>query len=141
MVIEEALQIAEKRREVKRKGEKRYTHLNAKFQRTARRDKKVLFSEQCKEIEKTIEWETLEISSRKIETSREYFMQRWALKDRNGKDITEAEEIKNKWQEYTEELYKKDLNNLDNHDCVSLTWSQTSWRAEVMELQLSCFKS
>ena len=68
-------------------------------------------------------------------------MQRWALKDRNGKDITEAEEIKNKWQEYTEELYKKYHNDLDNHDGVSFTWSQTSWRAEVMELQLSYFKS
>ena len=66
-------------------------------------------------------------------------MQRWAHKDRNSKYITEAEEMK--WQEYTEELYKKDLNDLDNHDGVSLTWSKTSWRAEVMELQLSYFKS
>ena len=93
MVIEEALQIAEKGREVKRKGEKRYTHLNAKFQRTARRDKKVLFSEQCTEIEKTIEWETLEISSRKLETSREYFMQRWALNGRDGLLRTEMVRI------------------------------------------------
>ena len=76
---EEALQIAEKRREVKGKGEKeRYIHLNAKFQRIPRRDKKVFLSDQCKEIEETIEWERLEISSRKLEIPREHFMQRWA---------------------------------------------------------------
>ena len=63
------------------------------------------------------------------------------IKDRNSMDATEAEDIKKRWQEYTEELYKKDLNDLDNHDGVSLTWSKTSWRAEVMELQLSYFKS
>ena len=75
----EALQIAVKRREVKRKGEKeRYTHLNAEFQRIARRDKKAFLSNQCKEIDKTTEWERLEISSRKLEIPREYFMQRWA---------------------------------------------------------------
>ena len=75
----ETLQIAVKRREMKGKGEKeRYTHLNAEFQRIARRDKKSFFSDQCKEIEKTIEWERLEISSRKSEIPRENFMQRWA---------------------------------------------------------------
>ena len=75
---EEALQIAEKRREVKGKGEKeRDTHLNAEFQRIARRDKKAFLSDQCKE-RKTIEWERLEISLRKIEIPREHFMQRWA---------------------------------------------------------------
>ena len=76
---EEALQIPEKRRDVKSKGEKEtYTHLNAEFQRIARRDKKV-FLRECKEIEeKTIEWERLAISSRKLEIQREYFMQRWA---------------------------------------------------------------
>ena len=75
---EEALQIAEKRREVKGKGEKeRFTHLNAEFQRIARRDKKAFFSDQCKEIEgKKIEWERLEITSRKLEIPREHFMQR-----------------------------------------------------------------
>ena len=68
-----------KRREVKSKGEKeRYEHLNAEFQRIARRDKKAFLSDQCKEIEETIEWERLEISSRKLEIPREYFMQRWA---------------------------------------------------------------
>ena len=75
---EETLQIAVKRREVKSKEEKeRYSHLNAKFQRIARIDKKVFLSDQCKEIEETTEWERLDISSRKLETPREYFMQRW----------------------------------------------------------------
>ena len=76
---EEALQIAVKRREVKNKGEKeRYKHLNVEFQRIARRDKKTFFSNQCKEIEETTEWERLEISSRKLEIPREHFTQRWA---------------------------------------------------------------
>ena len=75
----EALQIAVKEREVKNKGGKeRYTHLNAEFQRIARRDKKAFLSNQCQEIEKTTEWERLEISSRKLEIPREHFMQRWA---------------------------------------------------------------
>ena len=92
---EEALQIAEKRKEAKGKGEQeRHTHLNAEFQRIARTDKKAFLSDQCKEIEK-IEWERLEISSRKLELTREYFMQRWAQKkERNGMDLTEAEDIK-----------------------------------------------
>ena len=76
---EEALQIAEKRRDVKGKGEKeRYTHLNAELHRIVRRDKKAFLSDQCKEIEEKIEWERLEISSRKLEIPREHFMQRWA---------------------------------------------------------------
>ena len=76
---EEGLQKAVKRREVTSKGEKeRYTHLNAEFQRIARRDKKAFLSDQCKEIEETIEWERLEISSRKLEIPREHVMQRWA---------------------------------------------------------------
>ena len=76
---EEALQIAEKRREAKGNGEKEsYTHLNAEFQRIARRDKKAFLSDQCKEIEENNKWERLEISSRKLEIPREHFMQRWA---------------------------------------------------------------
>ena len=76
---EEALQIVVKRREVKNKGEKeRYTHLNAEFQRIARRDKKAFLSDQCKEIKENNRWERLEISSRKLERPREHFMQRWA---------------------------------------------------------------
>ena len=78
-VSEEALKIAVKRREVKSKGGKeRYIHLNAEFQRIARRDKKAFLSDQCQEIEEKIEWERLEISSRKLEIPREHFMQRWA---------------------------------------------------------------
>ena len=67
---------------------------------------------------KTTEWERLEISSRKLEIPREHFMQRWDNKDRNGMDLTGAEDIKKRWQEYTEELYKKDLHDLHNHDGV-----------------------
>ena len=75
----EAVQIAVKRREVKSKGEKeRYSHLNAEFQRIARRVKKAFLSDQCKEVQETIEWERLEISSRKLEIPREHFMPRWA---------------------------------------------------------------
>ena len=78
-MFEEALQIAERRREAKGKGEKeRYTHLNAEFQRIARRAKKAFLSDQCKEIEENNSKGKLEISSRKLEISREYFMQRWA---------------------------------------------------------------
>ena len=81
LLSEEAIQIAVKRREMKSKGEKkRYTHLNAEFQRIARRDKKAFLSDQCKEIEENIEWERLEISPRKLEIPREHFMQRWAQK-------------------------------------------------------------
>ena len=104
---EEGLQIAEKRRKVKGKGEEeRYTHVNAEFQRIASRDKKAFLSDQCKEIEKTIEWERLEISSRKLDIPREHLMQR-TIKDRNGMDLTEAKDIKKRGQEYTEELHKK----------------------------------
>ena len=79
MVVQGGLQIAEKRREVKGKGEKeRYTHLNADFQRIARIAKKAFLSDQCKEIEEKIEWERLEIASRKLEIPREHFMQTWA---------------------------------------------------------------
>ena len=117
---EEALQIAVKTREVKSKGEKeRYTHLNAEFQRIARRERKPSLSINAKKQRKTIEWERLEISSRKLEISREHFMQKMgSVKDRNGKYLTEAGDIKRRWQEDTEELYKKDLHDLDNHDGV-----------------------
>ena len=67
---------------------------------------------------KTIEWERLEISSRELDIPREHFMQRWAIKDRNGVDLTETKDIKKHWQEYTEELYKKDLHHPDSHDGV-----------------------
>ena len=113
----EALQRAEERRQVKSKGEReRYTLLNAEFQRILRRDKKAFLMNNAKK-QKIIEWER-QISSRKLETPREHFMQRWArLQDRNDKDLTEAEEIK-RWQDYTEELYKKSLNDTDNYNGV-----------------------
>ena len=101
---EEASQIAEKR-EVKGKGEKeRYIHLNAEFQRITRRDKKAFLSEPCKEIE-TIDWEKLKISSRDAKGTIPAKMNK--INDRNGMDLTEAEDIKKSWQECTEEPYKK----------------------------------
>ena len=117
---EEALQIAEKRREAKVKGEKkRYTHLNAEFQRIARRDKKAFLSDQCKEIEENNRLGKTRDLFKKLEIPREHFMQRWAqIKDRNGMDLKETKDIKKRWQEYTEELYKKDLHDPDNHDGV-----------------------
>ena len=92
----------------------RYKHLNVQFQSIARRDKKAFLSDQYKEIEENIGWERLEISSRKLEIPREHFSQMGTIKDKNGMD--QAEDIKKRWQEYTEELYKKDLHNPDNHD-------------------------
>ena len=118
MASEEALQIAEKRREAKGKGEKeRYTHLNAEFQRIARREKSSsVFN--AKKQRKTIKWERLEISSRKLETKGKFHAKMGTIKDRNGMDLTEAEDIKKRWQEYTEELYEKDIHVPDNHDGV-----------------------
>ena len=100
---EEALQIAEKRTEVKGKGEReRHTHLNAHFQRITRRDKKAFLGEQCKETEENNRRGKTRDLFKKIGDTREHFMQRWAqLKNRNSKDLTQAEEIKKKWQEYT----------------------------------------
>ena len=104
---EEALQIAEKRREAKGKGEKeRYTHLNAEFQRTAKRDKKVFFSEQCKEIEENNRMGKTRDLLKKISDSKGMFHAKMgSIKDRNGMDLTEAEDIQKRWQEYTEELW------------------------------------
>ena len=114
---EEALQIAVKRREAKSKGEKeRYTHLNAEFQRIARREKKPSSVMNEKKERKIIEWERLEISSRKFEGT--FHAKMGTIKDRNGMDLTEAEDSKKRWQEYTEELYKKDLHDPGNHDGV-----------------------
>ena len=110
---EESLQIAEKRRETKGKGEKRRsTHLNAELQRTARTDKKAFLTDHCKEIED---------NNRMGKTIRDntgtFHAKMCTIKDRNDMNLTEAEDIKS-WQEYTEELYKKDLHNQDNHDGV-----------------------
>ena len=102
--------------------------MNAEFQRIASRDKKASLSDQRKEIEGNKEWKRLEISSRKLEIPREHFMQRWARYG-NGMDLTEAEDIKKRWQEYTEELYKKDLHDPDNHKGV-ITDIETSWNVK-----------
>ena len=117
---EEALQIAVKRREVKSKGEKEsYTHLNAKFQRIARRDKKVFLSDQCKEVEENNRMGKPRHLVKKIsDTKGAFHAKMGSIKDRNGMDLTEAEDIKKRGQEYTEELYKKDLHYLDNHDSM-----------------------
>ena len=115
-----ALQIAEKRREVKGKGEKeRYTHLNAEFQRTAKRDKKAFLSDQCKEIEENNGMEKTRDLFKKIRYTKGIFHAKMGtIKDRNGLDLREAEDIKKRWQEYTEEPYKKDLHDPDNHNGV-----------------------
>ena len=106
---EEALQIAVKIREAKSKGEKeRYKHLNAEFQRIARREKKAFLSDQCKEIEENNRMGKTRDLFKKIRDSKGIFHAKMgSTKDRNGMDLTEAEDIKKRWQEYTEELYKK----------------------------------
>ena len=113
----EALQIAEKRGEAKGKGEKeRYTHLNAEFQRIARGDKKAFLSDQYKEIEENNRIRNTRDFFKKIrDTKGTFHTKMGTIKDRNGMDLTEAEEIKKRWQEYTEELYKKYLRDPDNH--------------------------
>ena len=114
---EEALQIAKKRREAKGKAEKeRHIHLNAEFQRIARRDKKAFLSDQCKEIEKNNRMGKTRDLFKKIRDTKGIFNAKiGSIKDRNGMDLTEAEDIKKRWQGYTEELYKKDLHDPDNH--------------------------
>ena len=118
LLSEEALRIAVKRRKVKRKGEKeRNTQLNAEFQRIARRDKKAFLSNQCKEIEENNRMGKTRDLFKKIRATKGTFHAKTgSIKDRNGRDLTEAEDIKKRWQEYTEELYKKDLHDPDNHD-------------------------
>ena len=121
--LSEALQIAVKRREVKRKGEKeRYTHLNAEFQRIARRDRKAFLSDQCKEREESNRMGKTRDLFKKIRDIKGTFHAKMgSIKDRSGMDLIEAEDIKKWWQEYTEELYKKDLHDPDNHSGVTLT--------------------
>ena len=117
---EEALQIAVKRREAKGKGEKeRYTHLNAEFQRITRRNKKVFLSDQYKEIEENNRMgKTSDLVKKIRDTKGTFHAKMGTIKDRNGMDLTEAEDIKKRWQEYTEELYKKDVHDPDNHNRV-----------------------
>ena len=109
-----------KRREAKSKGEKeRYKHLNAEFQRIARRDQKAFFSDQCKEIEENNRMgKTRDLFKKIRDTKGTFHVKTGLIKDRNGMDLTEAEDIKKRWQEYTEELYKKDLHDPDNHNSV-----------------------
>jgi len=117
---EEALQRPVKRREVKSKGEKeRYKYLNAEFQRIARRDKKAFFSNQCKEIEENNRMgKTRDLFKKISDTKGTFHAKMGSIKDRIGMDLTEAEDIKKRWQEYTEELYKQDLHDPDNHNDV-----------------------
>ena len=106
---------------MKSKGEKeRYTHLNAEFQRIARRDKKAFLSDQCKEIEENNRMGKTRVLFKKIRDTKGTFHAKiGTIKDRNGMDLKEAEDIKKSWQEYTEELYKKDLHDPDNHNGVN----------------------
>ena len=112
-----------KRREVKSKGEKeRYSHLNAEFQRVARRDKKAFLSDQCKEIEENNRMGKTSDLFKKMRDMRDtkgtFHAKVGSIKDRNGMDLTESEDIKKMWQENTEELYKKDIHGPDNPDGV-----------------------
>ena len=125
----EALQIAVKRREEKSKGEKEiHTHLNAEFQRIARRDKKAFLSDQCKEMEENNRMgKTTDLLKKIKDTKGIFHAKMGSIKDRNGMDLTEAKEIKKRWQEYIEELYKKGLNDPDNYNGVVTHLEQTSW--------------
>ena len=128
---EEGLQIALKRREAKSKGEKeRYKHLNAEFQRIARRDKKAFFSDQCKEINNRM-GKTRDLFKKIKDIKGTFHAKMGLIKDRNDMDLTEAEDIKKRWQEYTEELYKKELHNQDNNDGVITHLEQDILECEV----------
>ena len=131
--------------------------MNAEFQRIARRDKKAFLSDNCKEIEENNKMGNTRDLFKKIrDTNGTFHAKMGTIKDRNGMDLTEAEDIKKRWQEYMEELYKKDLHDPDNHDGVithlepdilecEVKWALGSIIAtkleEVMEFQLSCFRS
>ena len=155
---EEALQIAVKRREVKSKGEKeRYKQQNAEFQRIPRRDKKAFLSDQCKEIEENNRMgKTRDLFKKTRNFKGTFHTKMGTIKDRNGMDLTEAEDVKKRWQEHTEELYKKDLHDPDNHDAVithlepdilecevkrGFGASLQTKLVEVMEFQMRYFKS
>ena len=122
-----------KGREAKSKGEKeRYTHLNAEFQRIAKRDKKAFLSDQCKEIEENNRMQkTRDLFNKIRDTKGTFHAKMGSIKDRNGMDLGEAEDIKKRWQEYTEELYKKDLHNPDNHDGVIIQLKPETLESEV----------
>ena len=151
------LQIAVKRK-AKSKGEKeRYTYLNADFQRIARRHKKGFLSDQCKEIElNNTTGKTRDLFKIIRDTKGTFHAKMGSIKEKNGRDLTEAEDIKEKWQEYTEELYKKELHDPDDHNGVithlepDILECEVKWAlgsitmnkvVEVMEFQVSYFKS
>ena len=117
---EEALQIAVKRREARNKGEKeRFSHLIAEFQRIARRDKKAFLSDQCKEIEENNRMgKTRDLFKKIRDIMGTIHAKMDSIKDRNGRELTDAEDINKRWQQYTEELCKKDLHDPDNHNDV-----------------------
>ena len=142
------------------KGEKeRYTYLSAEFQRIAGRDTKAFLSDHCKEIEENNRMEKTRDRFKKItDTKGTFHVKMGLIMDRNGMDLTEAEDIKKRWQEYTEELSKKDLHDQDNHDGVithtqlepNILECEVKWAlevslwtklGEVMEFQLSYYKS
>ena len=120
MAVWGGLKITVKRREAKSKGEKeRYSHMNAELQRIPRRDKKAFLSNQCNEIEENNRMEMIRDLFKKLrDTKGTFHAKMGSIKDRNGRDLTEAEGIKKRWQEYAEELYKKDLHDPDNHNGV-----------------------
>ena len=130
---EEALQIAVKRREVKGKGEKeRYIHLNEEFQRIARREKKAFLSDQCKEIEENNRMgKTKDLFMKIRDTNGTFHAKMGTIKDRNCMKLKEAEDIKKRWQEYTEELYKKDLHDQHNHNAVIIHLEPAILECEV----------
>ena len=135
-----------KRREVKSKEAKeRYTHLNAEFQRLAGRDKKAFLSDQCKEIEENNRMgKTRELFKKIKDTKGTFHAKMGSIKDRNGMDLTEAEDIKKRWQEYTEELYKKDLHDPDNHSGVitrlepGILECEVKWALESITKKKAC---
>ena len=117
--------------EKKRSEKERYSYLYAEFQRIARRDKKAFLSDYCKEIEENNRMGKTRNLFKKIrDTKGTFHVKMCSIKDRNGMDLTEAEDIKKRWQEYTEELYKTELHDPDNHDAV-ITESQTCWNVKA----------
>ena len=133
MLSDEALQTAMKRREVKGKGEKKNTHLNEEFQRIARRDKKAFLSDQCKEIvENNRMGKTRDLVKKIRDTKGNFHAKMGTIKDRNGMDLTEAEDIKKRRQEYTEELYRKHLHDPGNQDGVI-----THLKPDILECEIN----
>ena len=135
---EEALKIAVKIKEGKggkksKGGKERYFHLNAEFQRIARRDKKAFLSDQCKGIEENNRMgKTRDLFKKMRDTKGNFHAKMGTIKDRNGMDLTEAEDIKKRWQECTKELYKRDLHNPDNHNAVI-----THLEPEILECEVN----